>query len=165
MDNKNYYSDVIMSTMASQITGISIVCSTVCSGADQRKHQSSASVVFVRGIHRWPVDSPHKGPVTRKMFPFDDVIMWIVMVTTSYGHDTITIVITLLLVITDVFIVIIILLFFLPLLLLLLLIIIIIIIINNNNNIIINIISIIILYLQRSCRWVLRRQWRLKLHI
>ena len=105
-----------MSTMASQITGISIVCSTVFSGADQRKHQSSASVVFVRGIHRWPVDLPHKGPVTRKMFPFDDVIMWIVMVTTSYGHDTITIVITLLLlVITDVFIVIIILLFFLPL--------------------------------------------------
>ena len=47
---------------------------TVCSGADQRKHQSSASLAFVRGIHRWPVNSPHKGPVTRKMFPFDDVI-------------------------------------------------------------------------------------------
>ena len=29
----------------------------------------------MRGIHRWPVNSPHKGPVTRKMFPFDDVIM------------------------------------------------------------------------------------------
>ena len=46
---------------------------------DQRKHQSSASLAFVRGIHRWTVDSPHKGqvtPVTRKMFPFDDVIMW-----------------------------------------------------------------------------------------
>ena len=42
-------------------------------GADQRKHQSSASLVFVRWIHRWPVNSPHKGPVTRKMFPFDDV--------------------------------------------------------------------------------------------
>ena len=40
-----------------------------------RKHQSSASLVFVRGIHRWPVNSPHKGPVTRKMFPFDDVII------------------------------------------------------------------------------------------
>ena len=43
--------------------------------ADQRKHQSSASLAFVRGIHRWPVNSPHKWPVTRKMFPFDDVIV------------------------------------------------------------------------------------------
>ena len=49
--------------------------STVYSGADQRKLQSSASLAFVRGIHRWPVNSPHKRPVTRKMFPFDDVIM------------------------------------------------------------------------------------------
>ena len=48
---------------------------TVCSGVDQRKHQSSASLGFVRGIHRWPVNSFHNGPVTRKMFPFDDVIM------------------------------------------------------------------------------------------
>ena len=64
-----------MSTMASRITGVSIVCSTICSVADQRKHQSSASLAFVRGIHRWPADSPHKGPVTRKMFPFDDVII------------------------------------------------------------------------------------------
>ena len=53
----------------------SIVCSTVDSGADQRKHQSSASLAFVRGTHRSPVNSPHKGPVTRKMFPFDDVII------------------------------------------------------------------------------------------
>ena len=65
----------MMGAMASQITGISIVCSTVCSDADQRKHQSSASLAFVRGIHRWPVNFPHKRPVTRKMFPFDDVIM------------------------------------------------------------------------------------------
>ena len=64
-----------MSTMASQITGVSIVYSTVCSGADQRKHQISASLAFVRVIHRWPVNSPHKWPVTRKMFSFDDVIM------------------------------------------------------------------------------------------
>ena len=64
-----------MSLMTSQITSISIVHLTVCSGADQRKHQSSASLAFVRGIHWWPVNSPHKGPVTRKMFPFDDVIM------------------------------------------------------------------------------------------
>ena len=69
------YSHVITSTMASQIASISIVCSTVCSGADQRKHQSSASLAFVRRIHRWPVDSSHKDPVTRKIIPFDDVIM------------------------------------------------------------------------------------------
>ena len=70
----NRFCDVIMSAMVSQLTGVSIVCSTVDSGADERKHQSSASLAFVRGIHRWPVNSPHKGPVTCKMFPFDDVI-------------------------------------------------------------------------------------------
>ena len=70
-----HYGDVIMGTMASQITSLIIVYSTVYSGADQRKHQSSASLAFVRGIHRGPVNSPHKWPVTRKMFPFDDVIM------------------------------------------------------------------------------------------
>ena len=64
-----------MSTATSQITSLAIVCSTVYSGENQRKHQSSASLAFVRGIHRWPVNSPHKWPVTRKMFPFDDVIM------------------------------------------------------------------------------------------
>ena len=52
------------------------VYSSVYSGADQRKHQSSASLTFVRGILRRPVNSPHKGPVTRKMFPFDDIIMY-----------------------------------------------------------------------------------------
>ena len=55
--------------MALQITGVSVVYSTICSGGDQRKYQSSASLVFVRGIHRWPVNPPHKGPVTRKMLP------------------------------------------------------------------------------------------------
>ena len=53
-DNDGHYNDVIMSAMVSQITGVSIVCSTVCSGADQRKYQSSTSLVFVRGIHRIP---------------------------------------------------------------------------------------------------------------
>ena len=71
-----FYIDVIMSAIASQITSLTIVCSAVCSGADQRKHQSSASLGFVRGIHQWPVTSPHKGPVIQKMLPFDDVIMW-----------------------------------------------------------------------------------------
>ena len=70
-----HYSDVIMGPMASQVTSLTIVYSTFYSGADQRKHQSSASLVFMRGIHRWPVKSPHKWPVMRKMFPFDDVIM------------------------------------------------------------------------------------------
>ena len=70
-----HYTDVIMATMASQITSLIIVYSTVYTGADQRKHQSPASLAFVRGIHRGPVNSPHKWPVTRKMFPFDDVIM------------------------------------------------------------------------------------------
>ena len=71
-----HYDDVIMSAIASQITSLTIVYSVVYSDADQRKHQSSASLAFVRGIHRGPVNSPHKWPVTRKMFPFDDVIMY-----------------------------------------------------------------------------------------
>ena len=71
----SHYDDVIMGTIASQITSLTIVYSTVYSGADQSKHQSSASLAFVWGIHRGPVNSPHKWPVTRKMFPFDDVIM------------------------------------------------------------------------------------------
>ena len=62
-----HYSDVI----ASQITCLTIVYSTVYSRADQRKHQSFAPLAFVRGIHRGPVNSPHKCPVTRKLFPFD----------------------------------------------------------------------------------------------
>ena len=69
----HHYNDVIMGAMASQITSLTIVYSTVYS--DQPKYQRSASLAFVRGIHRWRVNSPHKWPVTRKMFPFDDVIM------------------------------------------------------------------------------------------
>ena len=64
-----------MGAMASEITSLTIVYSIVYSGADQRKHQSSASLAFDWGIHRWPVNSPHKWPATRKMFPLDDVIM------------------------------------------------------------------------------------------
>ena len=70
-----HYNGVIMGTMASQITSLTFVYSTFYSGADQRKHQSSASLAFVWGIHRGPVNFPHKWPVTQKMFPFDDVIM------------------------------------------------------------------------------------------
>ena len=64
-----------MTMLASQITSLTVVYSIVYSGVNQRKHQSSASLAFVREIHRGPVNFPHKWPVTRKMFPFDDVIM------------------------------------------------------------------------------------------
>ena len=70
-----HHNDVIMGAMASQITSLIIAYPIVYSGADQRKHQSSASLAFVWVIHRWPVNSPHKWPVKRKMIPLDDVIM------------------------------------------------------------------------------------------
>ena len=70
-----HYNDVIMSAVASQITSLTIVYSAFYWGTDERNHQSSTPLAFVRGIHRWPVNSTHKGPVTRKMFPFDDIIM------------------------------------------------------------------------------------------
>ena len=60
-----------MSAISSQITSLTFVYSAVYPGADQSKNQSAASLAFVWG----PVNSPHKWPVTRKMFPFDDVIM------------------------------------------------------------------------------------------
>ena len=69
-----HYSAAIMGAMTFHITGFSIVSSTVCSGADQRKHQSSASLAFVRGNHQWPMNYTHK-QITRKMFPLDDVII------------------------------------------------------------------------------------------
>ena len=71
-----HYDDVIMCAIASLITSLTIVYSTVYSDADQRKHQSYASLAFMWWIHRGPVNSPHKWPVTRKIFPFDDVIMY-----------------------------------------------------------------------------------------
>ena len=71
----SHYDDVIMRATASQITSLTIVCSTVYLDTDHKKHQSSASLAFVRGNHRKPVNSPHKWPVTRKMLIFDDVIM------------------------------------------------------------------------------------------
>ena len=73
--DETHYNDVIMGAIASQITSLTIVYSTVYSGADQRKYESSASLAFVPEIHRGPVNCPHKWPVTREMFPFDDVIM------------------------------------------------------------------------------------------
>ena len=71
-----------MTMLASQITSLAVVYSIVYSGVNQRKHQSSASLALVREIHRRPVNFPHKWPVTRKMFPFDDAIMaWLLLVT------------------------------------------------------------------------------------
>ena len=70
---------------------LTIVYSTVHSCADQRKYQSSSSLAFVWGTRRWPANSPHKWPVTRKMFPFDDVIMkinklgWTAYSASNYG--------------------------------------------------------------------------------
>ena len=102
----SHYNDVVMSAMASQIFSftaiystiysikdlvkkhqlLTIVYSIVYSGVDQRKHQSSASLAFARGIHRRPVNSPHKGPVTRKLFPFDDVIMFHLVTAQRTGY-------------------------------------------------------------------------------
>ena len=66
-----------MGAMASQITGLTIVYSSVYSGADLKKNLKGQSVTgLCEGIHRWLVKSPHKGPVTRKRFPFDDIITY-----------------------------------------------------------------------------------------
>ena len=81
----NQYSGVIMGTMASEIISLTVVYSTVYSGADQRKHKSSATLVFVGAVHRWPVNSPHKRPVTRKMFRFGEVIIHIINRTLGTG--------------------------------------------------------------------------------
>ena len=77
-----------MGAMAPQITCLTIIYSTVDSGADQRKHQCSTSPAFLREYHRWPVNSPHKRPVTRKMFPFDDVFMTRSLISTSWDPSS-----------------------------------------------------------------------------
>ena len=85
--HKYHYNDVIMGAMASQIISLTILYSTVYSGAD-KKNPSSASLAFVRGIHRWPVNSPHKGPVTREMLPVDDVIMFHEISSVTGDHES-----------------------------------------------------------------------------
>ena len=65
-----------MGAISSQVTGGWIAYSSVCSGVDQSKHQRSISLAFVREIYRWPVNSPCKGPVTRKIIQFDHFIMY-----------------------------------------------------------------------------------------
>ena len=85
MSNSHYH-DVIISATASQITSVTIVYLIACTGADRRKYQSSASLAFMWGIHRSLVNSPHKGPVTRKPLPFDDVIMILTLSVLSSGQ-------------------------------------------------------------------------------
>ena len=85
-----HYGYVIMGAIASQITSLTLVYWAVYSDADQRKHQSSASLAFVWGIHRGPVNSPHKWPVMRKMFPFDDVIMDVEHISMSSHRSPLT---------------------------------------------------------------------------
>ena len=82
-NTQTHYNDVIMSAGASQVTGLLIVYSTICSGTNQRKHQTSALLAFMRRM----VNSPHKGPGTRKKLPFDDVIMPL-MHDTCYERST-----------------------------------------------------------------------------
>ena len=62
-----HYSDVIMGVMGSQITSLTIVYSTVYSGADQRKHQSSASLAFMQGNHRWQNTDIHVSLPVKKL--------------------------------------------------------------------------------------------------
>ena len=77
-----HYGCVIMSAMASQITGISIVYTTVCLFRRRSKETPKLPVTgLCGGMHRWPVNSSHQRPVTRKIFPFDDVII------VPYGID------------------------------------------------------------------------------
>ena len=82
-----HYCDAKMGIVASQITSLRIVYTTVYSDADQSKHQSCASLAFVWGIHRGPVNSPHKWSVTRKMFPFDDVIIMSEDSSVKWAHN------------------------------------------------------------------------------
>ena len=83
-----HYNDVIMGTIPSQITSLTIVYSTVYSGADQRKHQSSVSLAFVRRIHRGPVNFPHKRPVTRKYFHLMTSSWTVLVLTPEYSLRT-----------------------------------------------------------------------------
>ena len=89
-ESKRWQSAVVMTNGAGNPTGLSLRwrhngCDSVSNHQPHdclllfrrrsKKDQSSASLAFVWGIHRGLVNSPHKWPVTRKMFPFDDVIM------------------------------------------------------------------------------------------
>ena len=72
-----HYCDVIMGAVTSQITSLTIVYSTVYSDADQRKHQSSVSLAFVRGIRQGPVNSPGTGEFPAQIASnVENVFLW-----------------------------------------------------------------------------------------
>ena len=71
-----HYDDVRMDAIASQITSLTIVYSTFHSGADQSKHQSSASLAFVWGIQPGTGEFPAQMASNAENVPFDDVIMF-----------------------------------------------------------------------------------------
>ena len=87
ISNCVHYKGVIISAMASLMTGVSIVYTTVCSAVDERKRQSSASLAIAMEIHWWLVNYPHKGPATRKMLSFDDIMIWSPMGHHQYQRD------------------------------------------------------------------------------
>ena len=76
-----------MGAMTSQISSLTIVYSAAYSGTDQRKHQNSELLAFVRGIHWSPVNSPHKWTVTRIFFPFVDIIMMLLPTETHLNRS------------------------------------------------------------------------------
>ena len=83
-----HYNGVIMPAIASQITSLTIVYSTVYPRHRSKKISKLRATGLCARNHWWPVNSPHKGPVTRKMFPFDDVIMMTLVPTLNHVHNT-----------------------------------------------------------------------------
>ena len=88
---RGHYSDVIMGGRDSISDHQPHDCLLKCLFRRRSKKTSKlASLAFVQGIHRGPVNSPHKWPVTRKMFPFDDVIMvywWLGIIRFGHSYD------------------------------------------------------------------------------
>ena len=97
-----HYCDVMMGTMASQITGLTIVCSTIHLGADQRKHHSSASLAFVQGIHRlrayqhliyyafakvWLVSNTHSNANTQRNLFVNSVLHFALKMSNEPAHN------------------------------------------------------------------------------
>ena len=71
-----HYNDVIIGAMASQFTSLRLFTQPFINAQIKKKiSKLRVTGLCVRGIHRWPMNSTHKGPVAPRMFPFDDVIM------------------------------------------------------------------------------------------
>ena len=69
--NFSHYSDVLMSTTASQITGVSVIYSNICSGRSKKTSKLRVTGLWA-GISPVTGEFPLKGPIVGKMFPFDD---------------------------------------------------------------------------------------------